>query len=216
MGTGESQLRDKQRDVFRNFFHTTSLRQATAMSDGVMLVRQIIKAEIEKTFANIPLTEATLAELVRLYWKELSEQDRQRIQNKAQRNWYCHLSSTSQDLKNNNVQQIRAHRIHQDTLDSTLSTDIPVLGDFGYQSRPLAKPSKRYEFGKKIVAAQLSKQFTPLPLSDPHLNLHIPPAEAVAINEKYSERALRLRKYSELNSESEMRAGLKQYRRMNE
>jgi hypothetical protein len=89
----------------------------------------------------------------------------------------------------------------------TLPTDIPVLGDFGYQSRPLAKPSKRYDFGKKIVAAQLSKQFTPLPLSDPHLNLHIPRV-AVAINDKYSERAL--------NSESEMRSGLKQYRRMND
>jgi hypothetical protein len=65
----------------------------------------------------LPLTEATLAELVRLYWKELSEQDRHRIQYKAQRNWYYHLSSTSQDLKNDHVQQIHAHCLHQDTPD---------------------------------------------------------------------------------------------------
>jgi hypothetical protein len=183
------------------------------MADGVMLVRQMLRAEVAKSFSHTPLTEETLAELVHLYWSELSDQDRQRIQNKAQRNWFCDLSSAD-DSQKDNSHLIHAHHLHQDTFDPTLSTDIPVLGDFGYQSRPLAKPSKRYELGKKIVAAQLSKQFTPVPVHDSYLNRHIPREVIVALNEKSSERSLKLRRYSEMTLESEMKESLKQFRLM--
>lgn len=213
-------------------------------TDGIMLIRHLLKTEITRSSPSYPLTETSLIHMTRAYWKKLSQHDKEIIQRKAERNFYSLPSSMlrSNDPSTHSAQPfataassdkdplsqlpITPHILPTDeshlrswqtaVSNSTeeesptssarqISKDIPVL-----YSNKLDKD--RHHLMNRIVAAQLSKQFTPIPVDDPHIALHHPAEVIEQINEKYLQQSQLLRDFSEFQNENEIQQALRYYR----
>ena len=110
-------------------------------------------------------------------------------------------------------ENIKVHKLKNCQLNPKIPVGIPVINDYRLNSYTKKKieESKRFLLGKKLVAAQLSKQFTPLPVDDSHIQTHISPVVVETINKEYSKQSQKLREYSNLKTELEIQAAFRCY-----
>jgi hypothetical protein len=162
------------------------------MADGLMLVRYFLKKELERN-SSTPISEASLSNYTSLYWQRLSKEDRKKVQQVAQRNYYF----------------------------DAISSDPPRT-QMNISCKVLPIPQKSQEEEQRLLAYLLSQEF-PILSSESQTSSSLPtesqssPSVPQQISiERYSQQGSQLRRFSELSSVSDLQASLESYRVRNE
>jgi TolB-like protein len=166
------------------------------MTDALFLVRSLLKKEIEKNSNSIStvIPESSLIHYTALYWQKLSIEDKQKIQQVAQKNYFNEtISSTTPHTKTH------------------LSCKV------------LPIPQKSQEEDQKLFAYLLSQEFPTTTRDDNQPTPSLPSESQIRpftsslqqISERYSQQGSKLRKFSGVSSERELRAALEGYQQRN-
>ncbi len=186
-----------------------------------MFLRSLIKKEYENQ--HISLTESELVQIVHIYWKSLSPEMKEHLNYRTRRSWTCNPNRREEEIRQREIQVYVMKDIEREgeikrsnRKNEKVSYDIPVLGDFGFHSKGTRIiQSERLALGKRIVAAQLSKQNSIIPKDDPYVTSQVDPRLVDSLNEKYKRQSKRLWEAGGFTSESEVSEAFHRYRTIN-
>jgi hypothetical protein len=146
------------------------------------------------------IDERTLVNYTQNLWDSLSATDRVLLSKASRKGWICRPDIVEEcgiSPVYNTYEMKGTPRL--------LSAEVPVIADCS---------DKRLHLAKRIVAAQLAKQFIPIPVDDPFVKEHIEPCQTREINAEIENHIEQLTEFAELPNEESILLASQMYREM--